>query len=312
MTVAEVIANTKKQSVKKSEPGTSALADKAMLVRLTCHWWDPHFYHDGAAHDVETERKAKSGVSAVKVKLLGNEVTGPMWAVITKARKFNYTITLPWDDDGWRVLSSVAYQDYVVGINELKAEMEREKSAFKKQYAERIEADKIRLGTLYNPAVYPPIGEIDWRNGLEINVRPIPSGQHFMCDVGDAERDRIRKSIDQDAQDTIKRAVGDIWQRYSKVLTRMIEGLKAYQPSRDGARVQNAFRDSLVDNITDLLDVVPVLNVIGDPVITTFADEIRQKLTANSPEVLRDDAKIRKAVLVQAEDILAKMANYLN
>ena len=92
----------------------------------------------------------------------------------------------------------------------------------------------------------------------------------------------------------------------------MIEGLKAYQPSRDGARVQNAFRDSLVDNITDLLDVVPVLNVIGDPVITTFADEIRQKLTANSPEVLRDDAKIRKAVLVQAEDILAKMANYLN
>ena len=312
MTVAEVVSNvTRKTRIKDLEPGTSALAQKAMLVRVGFHWWDPHYVNDGAAHEVEDRKGSKRNVSTLKVKLLGTDATSPMWSVITKARKFRDTITLPWDDDGWRLLSSVAYQDFVVGVNELKAELEREKSDFKKQYHDRVRADEVRLGKLYNPAAYPPINEIDSRVGLEIEVRPIPSGKDFRCDVGDEETARVRKSIDEDAQETIARAVSVIWTRYAAVIARMVEGLKKYQPSKDGTRVQNAFRDSLVTNIEDLLDVVPVLNITGDPKIEEFAAEIRSKLTVNSPEVLRDDSKVRKSVVAQAEDILARMNSYL-
>jgi hypothetical protein len=66
-----------------------------------------------------------------------------------------------------------------------------------------------------------------------------------------------------------------------------------------------------VGNITALLDVIPGLNLTGDPLMDQFAQEIRVKLTAFSPEDLRGSGLARERTAARAEEILDRMNNFI-
>lgn len=300
----------KTKTTKTNEPGTSALAKKAFLIRVTCHWWAPFATDDNAREQVETNAGAKKKTTLVRKRLLG-DATAEMWSILGQVRKYANFMTLPWDKEGWGVLASAANPEFVAGINELKSKLEVAKAKFKEKLPESIENDKKRLGKMWNADDYLGASEVDKRIGISLHVKPIPSGKHFMADVGDEQMAMYQKQIDEDSQAQLKQATGEIWRRFSDVVGHMVEALQKYQPANDGQKATGAFRDSVVGNIEKLLEVVPVLNITGDPEVEKFANEIREKLVVNSAEVLRDDTKIRTTVAKQAEDILSKMNAYL-
>jgi hypothetical protein len=101
----------------------------------------------------------------------------------------------------------------------------------------------------------------------------------------------------------------DVWGRMRDVVGKMAERLRAYDPNNASAA---PFRDSLVSNITELLEVVPSLNLTGDAAVTDFAARIRQDLTGFDAQALRDNMFTREDVAQRAESIYNQMAAFIS
>ena len=81
----------------------------------------------------------------------------------------------------------------------------------------------------------------------------------------------------------------DAWERVTTVLAKMIERLNEYTPSAGkGDRAKGIFRDSLVENVRELIAVLPSFNLTGDSFLATLADRMERELCAHEAEELRE------------------------
>ncbi len=287
----------------------SAINDKAMLVGLTLRRWRPHITDRAVSIEIAEIHNSDRSMGRYRKSLIGKECMAKIRALHNRLRETHYFLTLPWSDEGYRILSSAGYMRYTKDIRALRDEIEQEVAAFIPLYPKYKAEAKVRMNGLYKEEDYPEVSELKSKFGIDITFRPIPVGEDFRVDVGDQELSRIRMDIEAANKVIIEEAMKSVWERLRDVVSHAAERLRAYED--DGEKVKNPFRDSLVTNIVELLDVVPALNVTGDPALTKFAAEIRKGLTVHPAEVLRDDAKIRETTAARAEAILTKMQGFL-
>jgi hypothetical protein len=89
----------------------------------------------------------------------------------------------------------------------------------------------------------------------------------------------------------------------------MADRLRKYVVTENG--VQNAFRDSLVGNVRELVDLLPALNITGDPVLTDITKRMRESLTVYDGDTLRASAAARIETAKAADDILATVSAFM-
>ena len=292
-----------------AEAKPSSIGSKAMLVRLTVHRWTPSTVDIKASEEVAKNHGSDVNMGRYQKELINRKALIEINSVTNEIRAAHWFRTLPWIDGGQRLLSSAGYFEYNKEILALRDKFNAAKTAFLDSYASHIKLAEQRLGTLFIRSEYPTRAELESRYGIEIAIDPVPNHADFRVDLGNEETERIRQSIQSNVQETLDKAMKDVWTRLHTVVSKASERLKAYTRTEDG--VQNGFRDSLITNIVELCDILPTLNVTDSPELAQFAATIRRQVTAHAPEVLRDDDKIRKSVAAQADEILAKMSGYL-
>jgi hypothetical protein len=93
----------------------------------------------------------------------------------------------------------------------------------------------------------------------------------------------------------------------------MVERLKNYSPPTGKGKGQMGvnFQDSTVYNIKELADILPALNLTGDPRLVELQVQLEDELVAYSPEILKSDAKARSDTARKAEKIYAKVKGFL-
>ena len=69
-------------------------------------------------------------------------------------------------------------------------------------------------------------------------------------------------------------------------------------------------RDSVVTNLVKLVDVLPKLNVTGDPELERLASQVRASLLVD-PQELRKSESIRSETAKNAAAIASRMAAYM-
>ena len=72
-------------------------------------------------------------------------------------------------------------------------------------------------------------------------------------------RTRVKRDIEQQIEERLHDAVGDLYRRLSQAIERVSDRL---QEDENGKPL--VFRDSMIENIRDIVDVVPRLNIFGD------------------------------------------------
>jgi hypothetical protein len=87
------------------------------------------------------------------------------------------------------------------------------------------------------------------------------------------------------------------------------ERLQAYKVTGEG--VEHPFRDSVVTNLVKLVDILPKLNVTGDPELERLAAEVRSSLLVD-PQELRKSESVRTETAKAAAAISARMAGYMS
>ncbi len=284
--------------------------ESAMLVSLNISQWRAYKSDKKISNEVAKTHSSDPDMGKYRKSLLAREALASLQKIAGAARDDHYYLTLPWTDVGFRILSSAGYFKYNQTMKAHETAFWNEfRTVFQPNYNQYREDARVKLNGLFNADEYPSAAEIEKKFAFVLTVDGIKEAADFRVDLGDAETARIKAEIETRVQSQIALAVKDIWTRLSSVVAKMSERLNAYTETENG--VVGTFRDTLVTNIVELLDVVPLLNITSDPAIDQFCKRIRRELTAHSPEELRDSEIVRKDTARRADDILSQMSGYL-
>jgi len=278
-----------------------SLNEKAMLVHLNISFWTARKYDRKISREIELQYNADEAGRYNKI-LIANEYLANIRKMISAARTFHYENTLPWNDNGGRLLPAANYFNYVKAMQNLQADFDRETANFIRVYPDLKNEAKLRLNGMFEEEDYPDISTLRDKYAFSSQVTPVPEADDFRVKLNDSEVDSIKQSIEKQVQNSTREAMNDLWNRLYRVVNHMAERL---------ADPDNKFKNSLVDNIVDLCDLLPRLNITSDPKLEKALLEVRQKLTANDSQTLRDSNDIRSQTALEAQKILDKMKHYL-
>lgn len=292
-------------------PDTCSIADRAVLVNLSISQWSAAKSDKRVNREVSQNHQSAEEMGNYRKYLVARDAIKKVTELAGAVRQEHYRLTLPWRDSGDRILSSQGYFEYARSMRKLQSDWENAVSEFCANYPQYIEEARLKLNGLFDSKDYPTVHEIRGKFAFKFEVLPVPQADDFRVSLGADEISHLKNQIKADSDAYLKRAMGDVWQRMATVITAMRDRLNVYSVNlRDGA-VSHPFRDSLVTNITDLLDLIPTLNLTGDENIARFADEMRKELTKYSPDQLRNAEYARKDTAARADEILTKMQAFI-
>lgn len=233
-----------------------SISEKAMLVRLSISVWSAR-KHDknvsievAAKHgtDASVGRYNKVIIARPEIKKIENHAMG--------IRCWNTIKTLPWSDEGFRILSAAMYYEYLEQFIEKKEMFWKLVDDFCKIYPELIEKAKVDLKGMFNLHDYPLPETVKNKFWLDTYFCPLPESKDFRVQLSKNETNRIRHDIETRRDDAIKEAMKDPWNRLYTVVKHMVDKL-----SDEDSRL----RDSIVENIIKMIDILPKLNIVDDP-----------------------------------------------
>lgn len=278
-----------------------SLQEKACLVNLKIQQWTARKLDKKATSDVCSANNTTDAWTKATKALLPESSIKPLRQFCREIRAYHYSVTLPWDDAGCRILSTKAYFEYVQCMNTFSDEFDVRVDRLCSEYDELKAQAKSQLNGLYSESDYPP--SLRGKYNLGVHFTPIPTGADMRISIGQHELSKVRSDIEDNVKVLLNTAVSDVYDRIKTVVGACRAKL---------ADSKAVFRDSLITNIMDLSTVIPKLNILDDPAIDALANRMRADLTAIKPDELRTKPQERAAVATKAQSILDGMAGLMS
>lgn len=285
------------------------LAEKAVLANLSFSRWGGYAYDRKATDEVHQSNNAAADAGNYNKRLLPKGATSKIDSVVNAAREYHKSHTSPWLDDGRRILPSTFYMEYAKRMKEFKQEFEDACADFFKEYPGYVKTAQKRLGKMFREDEFPAIAEIKAHYSFSLDILPFPDSADFRVELDGI--DEIKREMQARMKEVYEGAMRDVAERITTLVGRMSERLKGYKPGKPGKRAEGTFKDSLVDNIKELADVLPHLNMAGDPKLAKIIERINKELCQTDAETLREDDKLRKKVATSADQVLTAIADFI-
>jgi hypothetical protein len=279
-----------------------SLTEKAMLIRLNITQWTARKADKKATAEVHQNHNIQRAEwGGYSKSLVAREALEKIKKVANEARTFHYANTLPWRDDGARILPAANYLTYSQKMRDLENAFNLAVSQFEADYPGFVAQAQAELNGLFNPDDYPPAADIKAKFAFAVSVDPLPSAADFRVSLAEDERAAIQADIETRTQAATAQAMRDLWQRLYDSVAHVAERL---------SDPDNIFRDSLINNLIELTDLLPRLNLADDTALAGLADKVKADLCAHKPEAIRTNEKTRQTVRDNAQAILDSMAGY--
>lgn len=262
---------------------------RAVLVSLRLTGWTARTGDEAATQDVIARASAASGVARVMKQLVAKTEVSTLQKNTTRVRRAHYELTLPWDDGGKRLLPIDLHDRYQKTMDELIDKRARSLKRFLSRYTQAKEKAREELGKLYDEDDYPTREEIQDKFQAVYEFTPVPSSGHFIADMADADAKKIKDSIDAGVKARVDGAVTDVYRRLGEAIQNVAEKLA---PDDEGK--PKIFRDSLLTNLKDLLDLMGPLNVAKDPALELLRDKVRGYIDGVEADDIRANEKNKK------------------
>lgn len=269
-----------------------SLKEKVMIANLSISQWTARKYDKKVSLEIEAIHNTKEAGRFNKLLLQSNTLK-EISKIVTKVRTYHYENTLPWGDNGDRILPTEKYFDYVTNIGQLKIEHQQLIDVFITEYKEEKEKAKIRLNTMYKEQDYPNEKQLKHKFNILITFLPIAESVDLRVNLSEEITNTIKQQITQELQNRVENATNEMLNRLKQAINHMWE--KLHIPNE-------IFRDSLVSNIQQLTETLPLLNFNKDTRVKN-AIELAKKLIVD-PDKLRWNVKFRKEIAQKAKQIL--------
>jgi hypothetical protein len=275
-----------------------ALQTRAMLVSLRISAWSGRKFDRVATQQVEQKNEVQNVGRFNKQLLAGaRELHKDVMSSVMGARQSYYRNTLSWSDEGWRLLPAKNYFEFRDLLRDAQTEFHKSVDEFVNAYPELREKAREQLKGLYRVEEYPDPSQIRGKFDFSVKFMPLPAEGDFRLDLPQDQIKSIEQAAIADVTSALQEAMKDAWTRLHECVSHIHDRLKD---------TDAIFRDSLVSNARELVDVLGRLNVTNDPAL----DDMRAKvldLTKVEPQTLRDDKVVRNAVALEADALLQQM-----
>jgi hypothetical protein len=279
---------------------TNALSERAMLASLNIRRWSPALTDKKITHEVATSH-AVSEKRAGKYRKNAIDVKAPSFQAVVSAaselRNQHYFYTLPWSQDGARILPSAVFEKYSNEMRKLRLSFENCVRGFVDDYPRLMLVAKRELNGMYNEADYPT--NVAAKFGVDIAFMPLPDAQDFRASLSESAVSEIKKGIEAELQKTTQLAMHEPYERLYTHISRMVERLSDKKA---------IFRDTLVTGLADLCAILPGLNLMGDPQLDDLRKRAESLIANVDPQDLRDVPAVRRDVARKAAEIQSIMA----
>jgi len=281
------------------ENGNGNLNRRAMLANLSISQWTARKYDRKVSKEVAEKYNATQDAGRYNKVLIAQEEIKVISKVANAARTFHYFQTLPWNDNGDRILPAKNFERYQEGIEKFKRDFDDAVTRFIALYPALKDDARRNLNGLFNEEDYPATEHLRGKYSFRPTFEPLALAADFRVDlIGAQAADAIRQDLETRTQDAQQKATAELYQRLYDSVKHMADKL---------ADPEGIFRDSLVNNLVELCGVLPSLNFADDPELAALTDEVRDKLTNLDPQTLRTSVMFRGQTASDAGEILAKI-----
>lgn len=267
-----------------------SISSAAVLIDLSIGSWTGRKLDKKASDDVTTNAGAALGVARVNKKLLGDcPELDAVQKFAANARNTHYSMTMPWSDLGLRLCPTAQYIGrYEKVMSDLQQEFWRLVKVFLEAYEWEIQSAQLKLGALFNADEYPSAEALASKFKFRYVPIPLPDAGDWRLDIGNEAAQVLRTEYEGYYKTQLNEAMGDVWKRAHTALSKMSERLDYADHE-----TKKVFRDSLVDNVQEIIELLGVCNMTGDATMTRAQQQLSVAMQGITPDALREDAHLR-------------------
>jgi hypothetical protein len=281
----------------------SSLPNKAILVRLSRSMYQPYIHDNKVTQNVETS-SGVHGAGRFNKRLFKHcTQLAECNSLFNAVYVYYMDHTVPWLDDGVRMLPNDLYFEFAKEMRDRISKALLAADRLEQNWDKLVQEDMHRLGPLANAADYPTASTLRSKYDVDLKFFPIPTTGDFRIAISEEDKEQLEKAI-HDAEANVSKYL----------LMQLLDPVKSFVdkmaiPIGDKGSV---FRNTLIENLTDVVNRLPRLNINQDEEIRQVIEDIKNSITAyaHNPDVLRESPITRKKAREDMEAIAKKMAAY--
>jgi hypothetical protein len=280
---------------------STEIHNRALLVSLSISTWTARKFDRQVTADVNRQYGAREDAGRYNKHLLAGSVKGSynrLMGLAQQIRLEHYNRTLPWTDEGWRIIPSDQYMTYMDWYRQRKGKFESALTDFTSDYP-TIRGQQVSGNPMFKPEDYPDPKDIEQKFSIKVDFSPIATSGDIRVNLAAEGIAEIERSITDRVTLGMQTAMQDAWHRLHKVTEHI-----AVQCANPDARL---FK-SMMENAKDLCTVLVNLNITKDPQLEQMRQDVEAQLVSRDVEDLRANPSIRADVASKANEILLKMA----
>ena len=281
-----------------------SIQNDCMIVNLQIGVWLGYKADKEESRKVTEANGADADAARVNKHIIPKEDMKNITAAGNQVRTHFYCNTLPWKDNGDRLLTRKRYMAFIETHEKLVGNFKDAVDEFVDVlYPRAVARAEFRMGTLFKEDDYPQPRDLKRKFYANLDIDAVTMPEMLKGCFDDKEAYEKAKA-DAEAAMTARtvKAVGSLWGELNGMLSHFANKL---------SDENSIFRDSTITNLQELVDMMPDLNFTNDPNLTRIASEIERTLLGYTPKDLRKQDKIRKTAAEDAARILEEMSGFM-
>lgn len=307
-----------------------SMSSAASVGAINISVWEARKQDRKTAEEVTIAKGARSKRAATVQKHLFSECAAleAIKALRGEVRTWFNTATLPWDDNGRRIVTTAQYDR----VNTQAAKYEQRFNdlvrVFLNTYSTEISKQAFEMGALFDRTEYPPEDDVAHKFRFSFTIEPMPESGDFRIDIGHAAVADLKDRYDKLMAERLNGAMADAWRRVKEQVEwvhERMEAIMAYDPDAveeienrddDGNLVSIDIKkkrrpklyDSMLEQGLALTDLLKDLNVTGDPRLEEARCSLEAALSRVDMDSLKESTELQQATKNAMQDILDRFA----
>jgi hypothetical protein len=288
---------------------TISIASSAMLVEMSISTWTARKLDKKVSAEVDASKGTKTQAGNYNKNLLAG--TGFLDTIVkyaANARSWHISQTLPWSDNGLRLLPTSNFMNYTKQRNLLEENYMALVDKFLIAYPNLVSAAAFQLGDLFDRDEYPSVEKIANKFKFHVNFLPVPMAGDFRIDINEEAKNDIISSCNVAYEERLNNAMRDAWSRLHDCLTRMSDRLQFDAPDYDNGikSKPRVFRNTLVENAVELTELLKHFNLTKDTNLEQARLDLYNAIKHHDADSLRNSHEAREIVKSKVDEILGK------
>jgi hypothetical protein len=217
------------------------------------------------------------------------------------ALKYHRKMTTPFTADNWNLIGSEKILEYSKEIADYKTKFKLAVDDIQNRWPAIVAFEEKRLDPIFIADEYPSQNEVSNFFSFYHKLKPIVDPSHVVIKLEAEVLEEIKEELRKEAVENTRRSLKDMWNRLFDPVANMA----------DICSNDKKIFGSLIENVKEIVDILPDLNIINDTDLNNMAREVKFKLLSHTAGQLRDDKDLKRRIGAEAQAVADKMEGYM-